>query len=90
MPGIARATSRDLLLTLLLCAVSVATYLIYPVLNHGPDKIFLQTPLDRAIPLDVGCQIASVAGRRRPERNHRSAVRCCIAGRAPIPSSAVG
>ena len=51
MTGIARATRRDLLLTLLLCAVSVAAYLIYPVLNHGPNKIFLQTPLDRAIPL---------------------------------------
>jgi membrane-associated phospholipid phosphatase len=47
-PGTAR---RDVLLALLLGAVSVATYLIYPVLNHGPNKIFLQTPLDRAIPL---------------------------------------
>jgi membrane-associated phospholipid phosphatase len=48
IPGSAR---RDVLLALLLGAVSVATYLIYPVLNHGPNKIFLQTPLDRAIPL---------------------------------------
>jgi hypothetical protein len=47
-PGTAR---RDVLLALLLGTVSVATYLIYPVLNHGPNKIFLQTPLDRAIPL---------------------------------------
>ncbi len=45
------ASARDLLLALLLTAVSLATYLIYPVLNHGPSKIFLQTPLDRAIPL---------------------------------------
>lgn len=47
-PGAAR---RDVLLALGLGAVSVAAYLIYPVLNHGPDKIFLRTPLDRAIPL---------------------------------------
>jgi membrane-associated phospholipid phosphatase len=44
-------TWRDVLLALLLAAVSVATYLIYPVLNHGPQRIFLRTPLDRAIPL---------------------------------------
>jgi hypothetical protein len=36
---------------LLLGAVSIAVYLIYPVLNHGPAKIFLRTSLDRAIPL---------------------------------------
>ena len=47
-PGAAR---RDVLLALGLGAVSVAAYLIYPLLNHGPDKIFLRTPLDRAIPL---------------------------------------
>lgn len=45
------ASRRDMLLALLLGAVSVAAYLLYPVLNHGPGKIFLQTPLDRAIPL---------------------------------------
>jgi membrane-associated phospholipid phosphatase len=51
MSGSRITARRDLLLALLLSAVSVATYLIYPVLNHGPDKIFLRTPLDRAIPL---------------------------------------
>ncbi|HXP18750.1 MAG TPA: phosphatase PAP2 family protein [Streptosporangiaceae bacterium] len=51
MTGAAGAARRDVLLALLLAAISVATYLIYPVLNHGPDKIFLRTPLDRAIPL---------------------------------------
>lgn len=45
------AGRRDVLLALLLGAVSIAAYLIYPVLNHGPAKIFLRTPLDRAIPL---------------------------------------
>jgi membrane-associated phospholipid phosphatase len=42
---------RDVLLALLLGAVSVAAYLLYPVLNHGPGRIFLRAPLDRAIPL---------------------------------------
>jgi membrane-associated phospholipid phosphatase len=51
MTGIRTAARRDVLLALLLAAVSVATYLIYPVLNHGPNKIFLRTPLDHAIPL---------------------------------------
>ena len=45
------AARRDVLLALGLGAVSVAAYLIYPLLNHGPNKIFLRTPLDRAIPL---------------------------------------
>ena len=45
------ARRRDVLLTLLLGAVSVAAYLLYPVLNHGPARIFLRTPLDRVIPL---------------------------------------
>jgi membrane-associated phospholipid phosphatase len=47
-PGAAR---RDVLLALGLGAVAVAAYLVYPVLNHGPKRIFLRTPLDRAIPL---------------------------------------
>lgn len=50
MAGTCNAARRDLLLTLLLGAASVAAFLIYPVLDHGPDRIFLQTPLDRAIP----------------------------------------
>ena len=51
MTGIQDAGRRDVLLALVLGAVSGAAYLIYPVLNHGPGKIFLRTPLDRAIPL---------------------------------------
>jgi hypothetical protein len=51
MAGIQEAGRRDVLLTLLLGVVSIVAYLIYPVLNHGPGKIFLRTPLDRAIPL---------------------------------------
>jgi membrane-associated phospholipid phosphatase len=45
------AGRRDVLLALLLGAVGIAAYLIYPVLNHGPAKIFLRTSLDREIPL---------------------------------------
>ena len=51
MTGIRTAARRDVLLTLLLGTASVAAYLIYPVLNHGPARIFLRTPLDRAMPL---------------------------------------
>jgi hypothetical protein len=51
MAGTRNAGRRDVLLVLLLGAVSIAVYLIYPVLNHTPAKIFLRTSLDRAIPL---------------------------------------
>jgi membrane-associated phospholipid phosphatase len=51
MAGIQEAGRRDVLLTLLLGVASMVAYLIYPVLNHGPGKIFLRTPLDSAIPL---------------------------------------
>jgi membrane-associated phospholipid phosphatase len=51
MAGTPSAAWRDVVLAVGLGAVSVAVYLIYPALNHGPGKIFLQTPLDRAIPL---------------------------------------
>jgi membrane-associated phospholipid phosphatase len=51
MAGIQEAGRRDVLLTLLLGVVSIVAYLTYPVLNHGPGKIFLRTPLDPAIPL---------------------------------------
>jgi membrane-associated phospholipid phosphatase len=51
MTATSGSARSDALLALLLGAVSIAAYLIYPVLNHGPGKIFLQTPLDRAIPL---------------------------------------
>jgi membrane-associated phospholipid phosphatase len=40
----------DLALAVLLGAAGFATYLLYPALNHGPNRIFLQTALDRAIP----------------------------------------
>ena len=39
------------LLTLLLLVTVYAASLPYAPLNHGPDRIFLRTPLDRAIPV---------------------------------------
>lgn len=51
MAGTRDAGRQDVLLALLLGAVGIAAYLIYPVLNHGPARIFLRTPLDRSIPL---------------------------------------
>lgn len=50
MAGIRRASRRDFLLTVFLGVIAAGTYLIYPVLNHGPNRIFLRTPLDRVIP----------------------------------------
>lgn len=52
-PGARNPRSRvlDLALSILLVAVGCTTYLLYPLLNHGPNRIFLQTALDRAIPM---------------------------------------
>jgi membrane-associated phospholipid phosphatase len=49
--GRARSPITDIILAVLLGAVGCATYLIYPALNHGPNRIFLQTAIDRAMPL---------------------------------------
>ena len=40
-----------LVLSLLLIPAILGTNLIYDSLNHGPNRIFLQTPLDRALPV---------------------------------------
>ena len=37
--------------SLLLAGVVIGTNLIYGALNHGPNRIFLRTPLDDAIPV---------------------------------------
>lgn len=42
---------RDPLFALLFCALAAAAYFLYPLTNHGPNRIFLQTPVDRAMPL---------------------------------------
>ncbi len=49
--GILGDTRGAALLTLLLLAAVYAANLPYAPLNHGPDRIFLRTPLDRAIPV---------------------------------------
>ncbi len=38
-------------MSLLLIPAILATNLIYEALNHGPYRIFLETPLDRALPV---------------------------------------
>ena len=39
------------LLTLLLIPAVLGTNLIYDALNHGPNRVFLRTPLDDALPV---------------------------------------
>ena len=38
-------------MSLLLIPAILGTNLIYDLLNHGPNRIFLETPLDRALPV---------------------------------------
>lgn len=40
-----------LLVSLLLIPAILGTNLVYDSLNHGPNRIFLETPLDRALPV---------------------------------------
>src|SRR5690242_1001729 len=42
---------RDAAYAALFSALAVAAYFLYPLTNHGPNRIFLRTALDRAIPL---------------------------------------
>ena len=42
---------RGAIITLALGAVTYAVSLIYDPLNHGPNRIFLRTPIDDAIPV---------------------------------------
>jgi membrane-associated phospholipid phosphatase len=49
--GIIAERSWGLVLSLLLIPAILGTNLIYESLNHGPNRIFLQTPLDRALPI---------------------------------------
>jgi membrane-associated phospholipid phosphatase len=49
--GILAERGWDLSVSLLLIPAILATNLIYDSLNHGPNRIFLQTPLDRALPV---------------------------------------
>src|ERR1700722_16986388 len=49
--GILAERGWGLVLSLLLIPAILGTNLIYESLNHGPMRIFLQTPLDRALPV---------------------------------------
>jgi membrane-associated phospholipid phosphatase len=42
---------RDAAFAALFTGLAVAAYFLYPLTNHGPNRIFLQTALDRAMPL---------------------------------------
>ena len=49
--GILAERGWGLIVSLLLIPAILATNLIYESLNHGPNRIFLETPLDRALPV---------------------------------------
>jgi membrane-associated phospholipid phosphatase len=49
--GIVAERGWGLTLNLLLIPAILGTNLIYEPLNHGPNRIFLETPLDRALPI---------------------------------------
>src|ERR1700683_4075006 len=48
--GILAERGWGLIVSLLLIPAILGTNLIYDQLNHGPNRIFLETPLDRALP----------------------------------------
>ena len=49
--GILAERGPRLIVSLLLIPAILGTNLIYDSLNHGPNRIFLETPLDRALPV---------------------------------------
>jgi membrane-associated phospholipid phosphatase len=49
--GILAERGWRLMVSLLLIPAILGTNLIYDALNHGPNRIFLETPLDRALPV---------------------------------------
>ena len=49
--GVIAERGWGLIVSLLLIPAILATNLIYEALNHGPNRIFLETPLDRALPV---------------------------------------
>jgi membrane-associated phospholipid phosphatase len=51
LQGILGERSWGLLVSLLLIPAILGTNLIYEWLNHGPNRIFLETPLDRWLPV---------------------------------------
>jgi membrane-associated phospholipid phosphatase len=49
--GILTERGWGMVVSLLLIPAILGTNLIYEPLNHGPNRIFLETPLDRALPV---------------------------------------
>jgi membrane-associated phospholipid phosphatase len=49
--GILAERGWGLIVSLLLIPAILGTNLIYDSLNHGPNRVFLETPLDRALPV---------------------------------------
>ena len=49
--GILAERGWALILSLLLIPAILGTNLIYGSLNHGPNRIFMETPVDRALPV---------------------------------------
>jgi membrane-associated phospholipid phosphatase len=49
--GILAERGWGLIVSLLLIPAILGTNLIYDSLNHGPNRIFLESPLDRALPV---------------------------------------
>ncbi len=49
--GVLAERGWALIVSLLLVPAILASNLVYEVLNHGPNRIFLETPLDRALPV---------------------------------------
>jgi membrane-associated phospholipid phosphatase len=49
--GILTERGWGMVVSLLLIPAILGTNLIYEALNHGPNRIFLETPLDRALPV---------------------------------------
>ena len=49
--GILWERGWGLIVSLLLIPAILGTNLIYESLNHGPNRIFLETPLDRSLPV---------------------------------------
>ncbi len=49
--GILAERGWGLILSLVLIPAILGTNLIYDSLNHGPNRVFLETPLDRALPV---------------------------------------
>jgi membrane-associated phospholipid phosphatase len=49
--GILAERGWALIVSLLLIPAILGTNLIYDALNHGPNRVFLESPLDRALPV---------------------------------------